>query len=104
MTVNKGTGMSDAEWNEIVRQKVTREREEEQSCRNKIIFQRTSMRKDLKSQMVNEKELDSARKTQDRSEWLQSIAFADRKAQEEDMRRTQFKQSFIKKENYDCME
>jgi len=46
------------------------------------------MRKDLKSQMVNEKELDSARKTQDRSEWLQSIAFADRKAQEEDMRRT----------------
>jgi len=38
MTVNKGTGMSDAEWNEIVRQKVTREREEEQSCRNKIIF------------------------------------------------------------------
>jgi len=54
--------------------------------------------------MNNEKELDSARKTRDNGEWLQSIAFADRKANEEDMRRTTFKESFIKKENYDCME
>lgn len=54
--------------------------------------------------MNNEKELDSARKTRDNSEWLQSIAFADRKSKEEDMRRTTFKESFIKKENYDCME
>jgi hypothetical protein len=38
MTVNKGTGMSDAEWNEIVRKKVTKEKEDEISCRNKIIF------------------------------------------------------------------
>lgn len=69
MTVNKGTGMSDVEWNEIVKTKVTQEREDELKTRNKIIFQRTSMRQDLHSQMNKEKELDSAKKTLDREQW-----------------------------------
>lgn len=54
--------------------------------------------------MDKEKELLSARKTVDHDQWMTAVQFAERKEAEEEMRRTNFKKSFIKPENYDCME
>lgn len=36
MTVGKGTGMSDAEWNEIVRKKVASEQQEDAQAKEKL--------------------------------------------------------------------
>lgn len=47
MTVNKGTGMSDAEWNEIVRTTVKKEREEEAKAKAKVHQQRETMKIEL---------------------------------------------------------
>ena len=79
MTVNKGTGMSDAEWNDIVRATVKREKEESIREKAKVQKQRMTMRDGLTKQLAEEKELEQARVTKEKEFIEKEHAFAERK-------------------------
>jgi len=51
MTMNKGTGMSDAEWNEIVRQRIEKEKLEDTAAKEKRERQRETIKEELAKQI-----------------------------------------------------
>lgn len=47
MTNNKGIGMTEAQWNEIVKKNAEKEKVDEASKREKLLQQQLKMRKEL---------------------------------------------------------
>lgn len=47
MTVNKGVGMSDAEWNEIVKNSVEEEQKQKELAKLRLIKQREVLKNEL---------------------------------------------------------
>lgn len=66
MTVNKGVGMTDAEWNEIVRRKAQDELDDKRDKKDRVYRQREKLRGELSEQMSKRREQDMLKTSTDR--------------------------------------
>ena len=73
MTMNKGTGMSDAEWNELVKQRIEKEKLEDSAAKLKREKQKEIVRQDLLKQIHKEREAQSLTKTMNKEEWHKNL-------------------------------
>ena len=73
MTMNKGTGMSDAEWNELVKQRIEKEKLEDSAAKLKREKQKEIVRQDLLKQIHKEREAHSLTKTMNKEEWHKNL-------------------------------
>lgn len=95
MTYNKGAGMTEAQWNEIVKKNAEKARQEELTHKEKLNQQKLKMRRDLEEQVKQKREQESTQKIRSKEAFLSDIERIEARAQAEDQRRARKRSQYM---------
>ena len=73
MTYNKGCGMTEAQWNQIVVKNAEKAKQEELSHKEKLNQQKLRMRRDLEKQVKQKRDMESSQKLKSKEAFLSDI-------------------------------